>query len=115
MPRWIDAEALPVRDLWVHDDSFAGRPVCGVLLEDLQKAEGVTPPQWIPVTPETLPPEDEMVLAIVNGKSGAAEYVDALELAEWNSEEGWLVWSCHDLRARVSYWLPIPKTPMEEE
>ena len=32
MPRWIDADALPVRDLWSHDDDCAGRPVQAVLL-----------------------------------------------------------------------------------
>lgn len=67
MPRWIDAEALPVRDLWVHDDDCAGRPVRAVLLEDLRKAEPVQIPKWNPVTPETLPPVCWVVLAIVSG------------------------------------------------
>lgn len=38
MPRWIDADRLPVRDVWIHDDSCAGRPERAVLIEDIEAA-----------------------------------------------------------------------------
>ena len=42
MPRkLIDAASLSVRDLWLHDDTCAGRPVRAVLVEDIEKAEAV--------------------------------------------------------------------------
>lgn len=45
MPRkLIDAASLPVRDLWLHDDTCAGRPVRAVLVEDIEKAEAVVVP-----------------------------------------------------------------------
>lgn len=57
MPRkLIDAASLPVRDLWLHDDTCAGRPVRAVLVGDIEKAEAVEVPRWISVT-ESLPLE----------------------------------------------------------
>lgn len=45
MPRkLIDATSLPVRDLWLHDDTCAGRPVRAVLVEDIEKAGAVEVP-----------------------------------------------------------------------
>lgn len=64
MPRkLIDAASLPVRDLWLHDDTCAGRPVRAVLVEDIEKAEAVEVPRWIPVT-ERLPKAEQPVLVV---------------------------------------------------
>lgn len=67
MPRWIDADALPVYDLWKHEEGGGSWPVRAVLIEDVRKAEPVQIPKWNPVTPETLPPVRWVVLVIVSG------------------------------------------------
>lgn len=115
MPRWIDADALPVRDLWVHDDDCAGRPVRAVLIEDIDAAEKAAPAGWIRVTPETMPREGEYVLVICSGAYNGLVFDDAVEQAEWYSDEGWIVMNHPDLRATISYWAPIPELPVPEE
>ena len=112
MPRWIDADRLPVRDVWIHDDSCDGRPERAVLIEDIEAA--VQPSGWIRVTPETMPTEDEIVLTVCRGQTGNVVLDDAVELAQWYCDEGWILLSYPELRAAVLYWMPIPEPPMPE-
>lgn len=111
MPRWIDAEALPVRDLWVHDEKVGSWPVRAVMMSDIEKAEELQGAGWIPVTPKTLPPEGDGVFAVVTGSSGNLQFDDAVELAEWYSDDGWTLVNYPEWRGTVSYWMPVPQLP----
>ena len=115
MPRWIDADAMPVRDLWSHDDKYIWHPVQAVLLEDINAAETAVLTGWIRVTPETMPQEDELVLVICSGAYNKLVFDDAVEQARWYSDEGWIIENHPDLRAVVTYWMPIPELPVTEE
>lgn len=71
--------------------------------------------RWHKVEDE-LPPEDELVLAIVNGKWNNAEFHDAVMLAAYYGAEGWILemypeWT----KAQVAYWMPLPELPEEVE
>lgn len=115
MPRWIDTDALPVRNLWSHYDKYTGHPVQAVLLEDINAAETALPAGWIRVTPETMPREGDLVSVICSGGYNNLVFEDAVEQAEWYCGEGWIIVNHPELRATVSYWAPIPELPVTEE
>ena len=64
---------------------------------------------WIPVT-ERLPDNGYGVLVTVNGKHNDIIFIDALEIAEYDGDVGWIVegypqWTDPDVTA----WQPLPK------
>lgn len=72
-------------------------------------------PEWIPVS-ERLPEPEKMVLLIVSGKIKNISFVDAYDLGEFDTDEGWILemwpeWKDH----KVTHWMPLPELPEEEK
>lgn len=67
---------------------------------------------WISVK-DALPEPDVSVLVIVNGKPHEnITLVGAYELAEFDSEEGWILEMWPEwMNAEVSHWMPLPEPP----
>ena len=70
---------------------------------------------WIPVS-ERLPEDGYGVLVTVNGKHNNITFINALEIAEYDSTDGWIVegyldWTNPDVTA----WMPLPEPFKEEE
>lgn len=64
---------------------------------------------WIPVT-ERLPDNGYGVLVTVNGKHNDIIFIDALEIAEYDGDFGWIIegypqWTDPDVTA----WQPLPE------
>lgn len=83
------------------------------LCEALSMAiEALQEPQvggWIPVS-ERLPEDGYGVLVTVNGKHNNITFVDALEIAEYDGDFGWIVegypqWT----DPNVTAWQPLPE------
>ena len=70
---------------------------------------------WIPVS-ERLPEEGYGVLATVNGKHNNTTFIDALEIAEYDSDEGWIIEGYLDwINPDVTAWMPLPEPYKESE
>ena len=70
---------------------------------------------WIPVT-EKLPEEGYGVLATVNGKHNNTTFIDALEIAEYDSDEGWIIEGYLDwINPDVTACQPLPEPYKERE
>ena len=74
-------------------------------VEALQEPER----KWIPVS-ERLPDNGYGVLVTVNGKHNDIIFIDALEIAEYDGDFGWIVegypqWTDPDVTA----WQPLPE------
>ena len=70
---------------------------------------------WIPVT-ERLPEDEYGVLATVNGKHNNTTFIDALEIAEYDSDEGWIIEGYLDwINPDVTAWMPLPEPYKESE
>ena len=88
----------------------AGRREVSSLRERLAAGE------WIDPAVE-LPPNDDMVLAIVSGKpADNITLEDAYELASYSAEDGWIVeqfelWET----PTVSWWRPLPDPPEKKK
>ena len=69
----------------------------------------------IPVT-ERLPDNGYGVLVTVNGKHNNITFVDALEIAEYDNIEGWIIEGYLDwLDPDVTAWMPLPEPYKESE
>ena len=74
------------------------------IIEDQPQVGG-----WIPVS-ERLPEEGCGVLATVNGKHNNTTFIDALETAEYDSDEGWIIEGYLDwINPDVTAWQPLPE------
>ena len=74
------------------------------IIEDQPQVGG-----WIPVS-ERLPEEGCGVLATVNGKHNNTTFIDALEIAEYDSDEGWIIEGYLDwINPDVTAWQPLPE------
>ena len=70
-------------------------------------------PEWIPVT-ERLPEPGKMVLLTVSGKVKNISLVDAYELGEFNTDEGWILEMWPEWKdPNVTRWMPLPELPEE--
>lgn len=61
---------------------------------------------------EELPPEDEMVLVIANGKIAEnVTAVDAVMLASWAREDGWMLELYPETETgfEIRFWMPPPE------
>ena len=80
-------------------------------IEALQEQER----NWIPVT-ERLPEDGYGVLVTVNGKHNNITFEDALEIAEYDNIEGWIIEGYLDwLDPNVTAWMPLPEPYKESE
>ncbi len=121
----IDPTSLPVRDLWLHDDNCAGRPVRAVLVEDIDKAEDAEAPRWIPVSD---PPKETGHYLVSLHRENPEGDLNDIVLDAWfqkevflftSSEAGWhLLNEFYDLtpqlREYITHWMPMPE-PAEVE
>lgn len=66
---------------------------------------------WISVK-DDLPRTDEMVLVIASGKVGNTTLDNALELAEFSVDEGWILEMFPEWEdPKVTHWMPLPELP----
>ena len=80
------------------------------IIEEQPKVGG-----WIPVS-ERLPENGCGVLATVNGKHNNTTFIDALEIAEYDSDEGWIIEGYLDwINPDVTAWMPLPEPYKESE
>lgn len=72
-------------------------------------------PEWIPVS-ERLPEPEKMVLLTVSGKFKNISFVDAYELGEFDTDEGWILEMWPEWKdPEVTHWMPLPELPEEEK
>lgn len=72
-------------------------------------------PEWIPVS-ERLPEPEKMVLLTVSGKFKNIPFVDAYELGEFDTDEGWILEMWPEWKdPKVTHWMPLPELPEEEK
>lgn len=80
-------------------------------IEALQEQER----KWILVT-ERLPEDGYGVLVTVNGKHNNIIFENALEIAEYDNIEGWIIDGYLDwLDPDVTAWMPLPEPYKESE
>ena len=63
---------------------------------------------------EDMPPEDEMVLVIADGKiAETITAIDAVTLASWSKTEGWILEMFPETETgfEIRYWMPLPELP----
>ena len=64
---------------------------------------------WIP-TSERLPEYDELVLVTANGKHKNITFGNAIELAVYAKDEGWILEAYPDwLEPNVTAWIELPE------
>lgn len=84
------------------------------LLDRQLEIDGFGKMNWIS-TDHKIPETGGLVLAIVNGKFKNITFVNNIVLAEY-TDCGWIIDSYPEWdNANVSYWMPIPELPKEEE
>lgn len=104
----IQAAELRARLMMIED--ILGEDYDLEHLRELIKAER----RWIPVT-ERLPEGDNQVLAIVSGRWKNITFDHSYELANWNSDEGWIMDAWPEFEnPDVSHWMPLPE-PLGED
>ena len=83
--------------------------------ENAELRERLAAGGWIDPAVE-LPPDDDMVLAIVSGKpADNITLEDAYELASYGSE-GWIIEQCELWETpTVSWWRPLPDPPEKKK
>lgn len=71
---------------------------------------------WIRADERLPQTDDQYYLVVVSGKVGNITLKNAIELADYSKSEGWILemWPLStDLE--VSYWMPLPELPAEDE
>ena len=80
-----------------------------MLIDYIERMEKEPEREWIPVS-ERLPEDEYGVLVTVNGKHNNITFIDALEIAEYDSTDGWIVEGYLDwLDPNVIAWQPLPE------
>ena len=78
-------------------------------------ANGVTVNEWISVE-EKLPDTDDNVLVICNGEYKNIRFINAYDLAAYDSDEDeWILDSYPEAVVTVTHWMPLPQPPKEVE
>ena len=86
-----------------NDDMFLAGRIIGTIDRQPQISD------WIPVS-ERLPEDEYGVLVTVNGKHNNTTFIDALEIAEYDSDEGWIIEGYLDwINPDVTAWMPLPE------
>ena len=63
---------------------------------------------------EDMPPEDEMVLVIADGRiKENIHLIDAVMMASWSKTEGWILemFPKTETGFEIRYWMPLPELP----
>lgn len=79
-------------------------------------AAAVAPVQtWISVK-DRLPRDGEYVIVVASGKCENITLVDAIEFAEFDMSEGWILemWPEWE-NPKITYWMPSPEPPKAEK
>ena len=80
-----------------------------MLIDYMERMEKEPERKWIPVS-ERLPEDECGVLVTVNGKHNNTTFIDALEIAEYDSDEGWIIEGYLDwINPDVTAWMPLPE------
>ena len=72
--------------------------------------------KWIDAEVE-VPPDDTIVLAVVNGRLGSITFINSIEPAQYFGEDGWLLESFIDVESgsgdeiEIRWWMPLPEPP----
>lgn len=99
------------REEWDRHSKTPNAKALDMAIEALQEQER----KWIPVS-ERLPEDEYGVLATVNGKHNNTTFIDALEIAEYDSDEGWIIEGYLDwINPDVTAWMPLPEPYKESE
>lgn len=68
--------------------------------------------RWFSAT-KHIPEENELVLALVNGRYRNIKFENAFQLCEY-TQEGWLVTEFPEWEdAQITYWMHLPEPPSE--
>ena len=110
MSKPIDADALTNRliELGFYPAIFK----CAI-----EEAPAVDPQcEWIDAKKQLPENPDEMVLCIVSGRYKNLEFYEAYQLATFLPEVGWMLDSYPEWETpEVSWWMPLPEPPKEDE
>ena len=96
-----------------------GYDFCPKCMKDFKNwASGAEEKQtgWISVKDRLPEPGTGFVLVCANGKLRNITMVNALMLAEYRSEEGWILElfpDCSDVE--VAHWMPLPESPGDSD
>lgn len=83
----------------------------------IEEAPAVEPQcEWINAKKQLPENPDEMVLCIVSGRYKNLEFYEAYEMASFSWDEGWILESYPEWETpEVSWWMPLPEPPKEED
>ena len=69
---------------------------------------------WISVK-DRLPEGNNMVLVCVNGTYKNITFKNAIQIADYSKDEGWIIDGYFDFkRPKIDYWMPLPEPPEME-
>lgn len=111
--RVFDAETAKfagevIKKLVAENDELKKKIVCWH--EDTQRNSWISAEYEVPV-------DDSFVLVVVSGRYELINFEDAIELAEYDPDEGWILEAYPDAREsdlKVTHWMPLPEPPEGE-
>ena len=72
-------------------------------------------PRWISAKERLPEDEDKCVLAVASGHMKNCVFVDALMIAHYYPDEGWVIEGWEEWEnPTVTHWMPLPEPPKEE-
>lgn len=118
MAEYIEREALLEDIQAAVENGGMGGMVAGALKRYVTRvpAADVAPVQkWISVK-DRLPRDGEYVIVVASGKCENITLVDAIEFAEFDMSEGWILemWPEWE-NPKITYWMPSPEPPKAEK
>ena len=86
------------------------------LLDLIDSCSTINPGEWISVKDRLPDDPHDFVLAAANGAYKNIRLVNAVMMAEYSQEEGWILEMYPEYReAEVTHWMPLPQLPEEEK
>ena len=109
MPKLIDADALAKQLI-----ELGFYPA--IVKRSIKEAPAVELDlRWIDAKKQ-MPPPEEMVICLVSGKYKNLRFDSAYEMASFSWDVGWILESYPEWETpEVSWWMPLPKLPKEDE
>lgn len=110
MSKPIDADALAKKLI-----ELGCNPA--IVKRAIEEAPAVESPfEWINAKKQLPENPDEMVLCIVSGRYKNLEFYEAYEIATFSWDVGWILESYPKWETpEVSWWMPLPEPPKEDE